>query len=324
MTQLKSQQRIAQERSGRESTADVVSAVPPKTTVFSMPFRARRRARSISRNRGFPWVAAAFIVLLIAGAIFVPLLSPYAEAQGSLADRLIAPFGTSSTGHYFLLGSDQQGRDTFTRLFYGARVSLIVGVVGVLLAAVFGTILGLVSGTFGIVVDSLLMRVTDVALSIPGLLVAILLASILRPSIVTIFIVIGLLLWPSFARLIRAEVLALKTSDFVSLSRVAGSSTVTIMRRHLLPNVMPSVIVLATLQIGVAIIMEASISFLGVGLSPDKASWGSMVNEGRQLMTTSWWLTVIPGATILLTVLSFNTIGDWARVRFDPRLGDAR
>ena len=267
-----------------------------------------------------PWWSIIAIAALVLIAVFGPMISPYGENQGSLQGRLVPPLGLAPDGSFHLLGTDGLGRDTATRIAYGARVSLVVGVVGVLIASVIGVLIGLVAGMFGKVTDSVLMRFTDIALSIPGLLVAILLATVFPPSIFTVFVAIGLLLWPTYARLIRGEVLVLRNSDFVALSKVAGASKGTIMIRHLLPNVIPSIIVLATMQIGTAIILEASISFLGVGLPPDQASWGSMIDAGRQYIGTAWWLTAIPGAAIFIAVLSFNSLGDWTRIRFDPRL----
>lgn len=302
--------------------ADLVNTAPLPTQ--SPDGRRRLRRRRQSRSRGFPWYTLVAVASLALFALLGPILIPYGESQGSLSGRLVAPFGTTPDGALHVLGTDQLGRDTLVRLAYGARVSLLVGVIGVALACLLGTTVGLVAGILNKSIDSMLMRFTDVALSIPGLLVAILLASIFRPSIVTVFVTVGLLLWPTYARLIRGEVLVLKSSDFVALARVAGCSTLKIITRHLLPNVLPSVIVLATLQIGTAIVLEASISFLGVGLPPDQASWGSMIDQGRQYISTAWWLATLPGLFIFIAVMNFNAFGDWARVRFDPRLDGSR
>ncbi|MEV8514272.1 ABC transporter permease [Dactylosporangium sp. NPDC051484] len=300
---------------------DLTNAVSPPEQAGRPGGRIRSRRPG---RRVLPWLPMAVIALLTVFAVVGPWLIPYGESQGSLPGRLAPPFRTGGDGAFHLLGTDQLGRDIFVRLAYGARVSLLVGVVGVALACLIGTMVGLLAGILNKSVDAALMRGTDVALSIPGLLIAILLASIFTPSIVTVFVSVGLLLWPTYARLIRGEVLVLKNSDFVALARVAGCSTWKIIVRHLLPNVLPSIIVLATLQIGAAVVLEASISFLGVGLPPNKASWGSMIDQGRQYMSTSWWLTAIPGLFIFLAVMSFNALGDWARVRFDPRLEGRR
>ena len=301
----------------------VMPAAPPRRFPFNKIRRSDTAARSIARS-GLPWLAILVIALLVVLAVVGPFLSPYGQNEGDLSTRLVSPFSSDANGGYHLLGTDALGRDTATRLLYGARVSLVVGVVGVALACGIGTLIGLLSGVLGRGVDTVLMRATDIALSIPGLLVAILIASVFRPSIITVFCAVGVLLWPTYARLIRGEVLVLKNADFVDLARVAGCSTRTIVLRHMLPNVVPSIIVLATLQIGTAIILEASISFLGVGLPPDQASWGSMVDAGRQYLSTAWWLTAIPGFCIFIAVISFNALGDWARVRFDPRLEGPR
>ena len=293
---------------------DTGSDVDPELLEYDEPARRRHQLP--------PLLPALVVGLIVLVALVGPILSPYGETEGSLARRLVPPLSEDSQGRYHLLGTDSFGRDIATRIAYGARVSLVVGVVGVALACAFGSLVGIAAGTIGRFADSFLMRFVDVALSIPGLLVAILLAAVFTPSIYTVFAVIGLLLWPTYARLVRGEVLALRETDYVALARVSGCSTATIARRHILPNVVPSITVLATLHIGVAIIAEAAISFLGVGLPATQASWGGMVSEGRGVMTTAWWLTVFPGVAIFLAVLSFNRLGDWARVRFDPRLNE--
>ena len=219
-----------------------------------------------------------------------------------------------------LLGTDAFGRDTFSRLIYGARISLVVSLLAVFFAGSVGTAVGLIAGYFGGWVDVLLMRVVDVGLSIPLILMAIILVSVLGPSITNVILVILLLLWPRYARQIRAETLSIKQQPFVDLARVAGCSPIRIMWVHIFPNVIPSLLVLATLQVGWVIIMESSLSFLGVGIPPPQPAWGVMVADGRGLIATAWWISLWPGLAILLTVLSFNLLGDWLRDRLDPKL----
>jgi peptide/nickel transport system permease protein len=304
-------------RAAQTDTADT------QTTPVTTASRTRRKGRIVTLRRGssrFPWLASIVILLIVLIAVFGPMLSRYGQFDGDLSTRLVPPLGRDAHGGYHVLGTDDLGRDVATRLMYGARVSLLVSLVGVALACVIGTAVGLLSGVFGFVLDTVLMRLTDVALSIPGLLLAVLIASVFRPSLFTVFCAVGLLLWPTYARLIRGEVLVLKTASFVDMARVSGCSTLKVLFRHLLPNVAPSMMVLATLQIGAAIIIEASISFLGVGLPPNEATWGSMINAGRVYLNSKWGLCVFPGLCIFLAVTSFNAIGDWARIRFDPRL----
>lgn len=246
---------------------------PVERVVTPTPAGTKTRRRR-SAPRGLPWVATGWLVILAAMAIFGPLFTPFTPEEGSLGAALLAPGAIDSDGARHLLGTDGTGRDILMLLLYGARISSLVGLVGVAIACVVGTTVGLIAGVMGGYVDSILMRLVDIVLSIPSILLAILVAATMDPSIVTVFLVVGLLLWPNYARLVRGEVLVIRESDYVKLARVAGCSTSTIMRRHVLPNVVPSILVLATLQVGVAIILESSLSFLGIGLPPTSASWG--------------------------------------------------
>ena len=208
-----------------------------------------------------------------------------------------------------------------SRLIFGARVSMVVGFTAVIFAGVVGTVLGILSGYLGGWVDQVIMRITDAWLALPALTFAIFLAAIVGPSMWNIVIILGLVYWTRYARVVRGEVLSLKEREFVRLAIVAGCSKWTIMRRHILPNVVNSAIVLATLMLGVVIVTEASLSFLGVGVPPPQPAWGLMLSDGKQgLMVGYWWLTVLPGCCIMLMVLSANLLGDWLRVKLDPQL----
>jgi peptide/nickel transport system permease protein len=221
----------------------------------------------------------------------------------------------------FILGTDHMGRDVLSRLIYGSRVSLFVGTIAVVVAGVIGTFLGILSGFRGGWVDQVIMRVTDAWLALPAVTFAILLAALSKPSEWNIAIILGVVYWTRYARVIRGEVLSLKERDFVRLAVVAGCSKLRIMWTHILPNIANSAIVIATLQLGVAIIAEATLSFLGVGVAPPKPAWGLMLAEGKAgLMTGYWWLSVLPGMCIMLIVLSANLLGDWYRVWSDPQL----
>jgi peptide/nickel transport system permease protein len=281
--------------------------------------RATQRRRASARP---PYLWLGIITVLILFAVIFPMVSPYGQNTGSLSNLLIPPLARDPLGQYHLLGTDASGRDVATRLAYGARVSLIVGVVGTLLGAAVGSAAGLIAAALGRVADALVMRLVDITLSIPGVLIAILIATVTQPSLLTLFFVVGFLLWPQFARVVRAEALALRENDYVKYARVAGASRLAIARRHLLPNVVPTMLVLITLNVGTAILLEAAISFLGVGLPPTDATLGAMINDGRGYLD-QWWLSVPPGLAIFLIVISLNMIGDWVRVRFDPRLRGA-
>jgi peptide/nickel transport system permease protein len=274
-----------------------------------------------ARGQGWPPVVPLVIVgLFVACALFAPLLAPQSPIEGTLTDRLRPPLGMAGGTFDHLLGTDRQGRDTLSRRIFGARISLSVSLLGILITGTFGTVVGLIAGFRGGWVDGLLMRIVDISLSLPGILVALLLAVVFRPSFANVVLVIAFVLWPSYARLVRGEALALKHQDFVALARVAGCSSATIIRRHILPNVAPSILVLATLHVGLVIVLEAALSFLGVGIPPPTPSWGVMVADGRGLIEQAWWISILPGVAILVTVISLNILGDWVRDRLDPKL----
>jgi peptide/nickel transport system permease protein len=272
---------------------------------------------SIQEARRWPPLVPLMVVgLFVACAIFASFIAPRSPIEGTLTDRLKPPFVTAD----HLLGTDSVGRDTLSRLIYGARISLSVSLLGILITGTIGTSVGLIAGFLGGWVDILLMRVVDISLSLPGILMAMLLAVVFRPSFANVVLVVAFILWPSYARLVRGEALALKQQDFVALARVAGCSNRTIMLRHILPNIAPSILVLATLHVGLVIVLEAALSFLGVGVPPPTPSWGVMVADGRGLIERAWWISILPGVAILVTVISLNILGDWVRDRLDPKL----
>jgi peptide/nickel transport system permease protein len=267
-----------------------------------------------------PTVPLVIVAALVFCALLAPLLAPHSPLEGSLGERLVAPIGMEGAKAGHLLGTDRHGRDTLSRLLYGARISLAVSVVGIALTGTLGSFIGLLAGFLGGWVDTLLMRLVDISLSLPGILIAVLLSVVFEPSFTNVIIVVVFLLWPSYARLVRGETLGLKQQEFVSLARVAGCSSLTIMFRHIVPNLAPSILVLATLHVGYVIVLEAALSFLGVGIPPPTPSWGVMVAEGRGLIEQAWWISILPGIAILATVLSLNILGDWVRDRLDPKL----
>jgi peptide/nickel transport system permease protein len=268
-----------------------------------------------------PLIPITILAVIALTAIFADVLAPHNPEVGSLTARFRPPFWQAGGSMDHVFGTDQLGRDVLSRLIFGARVSMVVGFTAVIFAGVIGTALGILAGYIGGWVDQVIMRVTDAWLALPALTFAIFLAAIVGPSMWNIVIILGAVYWTRYARVVRGEVLSLKEREFVRLAVVAGCSKLTIMRRHILPNVVNSAIVLATLMLGVVIVTEASLSFLGVGVPPPQPAWGLMLSDGKQgLMVGYWWLTVLPGCCIMLMVLSANLLGDWLRVKLDPQL----
>jgi peptide/nickel transport system permease protein len=284
---------------------------------------AAPEAELVNRARDRRWpptVPLAIVTLLVLCGLFAPLLAPHSPVEGSLGERLVPPLGMEGSKASHPLGTDRLGRDTLSRLLYGARISISVSVVGIALTGALGSLIGLLAGFFGGWVDTVLMRIVDISLSLPGILIAVLLSVVFEPSFTNVIIVVVFLLWPSYARLTRGETLGLKQQEFVSLARIAGCSSARIMFRHIVPNLAPSILVLATLHVGYVIVLEAALSFLGVGIPPPTPSWGVMVADGRGLIEQAWWVSILPGIAILVTVLSLNILGDWVRDRLDPKL----
>jgi peptide/nickel transport system permease protein len=276
---------------------------------------------AIRRLSSFPVIPVTIIVLMVLIALAAELLAPHNPEIGSLGLRFRPPAWQTGGTATNLLGTDHLGRDVLSRLIFGARVSLVVGFTAVIVAGVLGIALGILAGYLGGWVDEVIMRLTDSWLALPALTFAIFLAAVMGPSEMNIIIVLAAVYWTRYARVIRGEVLSLKEREFVRLAIIAGCSRLTIMRRHILPNVLNSAIVLATLMLGVVIVTEAALSFLGVGVPPPKPAWGLMLADGKRgLMAGYWWLTVLPGVCIMLLVLAANLLGDWLRVKLDPQL----
>jgi peptide/nickel transport system permease protein len=235
-----------------------------------------------------------------------------------VGDQLEISFRKAGSTKY-LLGTDKNGMDIFSRLIYGARLALVVSLLGIVVSGIIGSSLGIIAGYYGGILDSIIMRMVDVSLSISLVLIALVLAAVRGPSIDNVLIVICLFLWSRYARLIRGETLLLKSQDFIARAQVSGASDLRIMYKHIMPNLANTIIVLATLQIGFVIILEASLSFLGAGVPRPNPAWGLMVADGRELLSNAWWVSLVPTVAIVLTVLSINLLGDWVRDRLDPK-----
>ena len=283
-------------------------------------------------TRRYPIVPAAILLIfLVIPAIFANYIAPHDPLDGNLSKRLLPPVWAGEQvvngivvekgGSWeHILGTDKIGRDILSRIIHGARVSLVVAAISIFTAGLVGTSLGLMEGDFGGWWDHIIMRVVDIKLSLQAILLALVLAAALGPGFFTVIIVISLILWTRYARLVRGETLALKHQDFVARSRVNGAPTFRILTRHIFPNVVNTITVLATLEVGQVILLEATLSFLGVGIPRPTPAWGLMVADGRELVVGAWWVAFFPGLAILLTVLSMNLLGDWLRDKLDPKL----
>ncbi len=254
------------------------------------------------------------IFLFIFVAIFAPIISPYSPVDQDISQRLKPP------SRLHPLGTDQLGRDILSRIIYGSRISLIVGFSAVFISGIIGITLGMVSGFYGGKVDAVIMRLADIQLSLPFILLAIAIMAVLGPGLRNIILVLGITGWVIYARIVRGETLQTKNVDFVQAAVSLGNRDIRILFKHILPNVLASAIIVATLEMARMIIMEAALSFLGLGIQPPTPSWGSMVADGRDYITNAWWLITFPGLAIMITVLGINLFGDWLRGSLDPKL----
>jgi peptide/nickel transport system permease protein len=277
-------------------------------------------ARAPSRRHKLPYIPLGIITTFVLVAIFAPLLSPADPYEQSLRLRFKPPVWDERGSWSYPLGTDRLGRDILSRIVWGSRVSLTAGVLTVLLASAVGAGVGLVAGYYGGRVDGTLMRVTDATMSFPVILLALILAVTIGPSFTNVVVAIAVILWARYARVIRGQVLTLMELDFIAQARIAGAGAWRIIFTHLLPNTMNTLVVLVTLQVGYVIIVEASLSVLGAGIPPPTPAWGSMIAEGREFVTSAWWVSFFPGFAILLVVLAFNLLGDWLRDTLDPKL----
>ena len=288
--------------------------------------------QGLASARRYPLVPLAILLLvLVLPALFANQIELHDPEIGNLNDRLLPPFWVGehvvqgevvrhAGSMRYPLGTDKLGRDNFSRMVHGARISLTVALLAIALGGAVGTALGLMAGYFGGKTDAFIMRIVDIKLAFPSILLALVLVAAFKPHLSTVVAVIAILLWARYARLVRGEALAIRHRDFVDRARVSGASDFRIMTRHILPNVINTVVVLATLEVGHVIILESTLSFLGAGIPPPTPAWGLMVADGRTLIINAWWVAFFPGLAILITVLCMNLFGDWLRDKLDPKL----
>ena len=301
-----------------DQPAKAIITTAPRETEFR---RELRRAIRVMVEARWPVLAMVILLATAIAAAFGPALAPFDPNRQNLVLRLADPMSSGPDGSVFWLGSDVLGRDVLTRLLYGARVSLLVGIAAIGVGGTIGIVAGLLSGYFGGWVDDLIMRLGDIQLAFPFILLAIMFLVVLGSGIWNLILVLGVGQWVTYARIVRADTLSLREKEFVEAARALGDSTTSIIFRTILPNILAPLTVIASFNVASVILSEAALSFLGLGVPPSVPTWGSMLAESRDtLVANKWWLAVFPGVAIVLTVLSFNILGDWLRDFLDPRL----
>jgi peptide/nickel transport system permease protein len=260
------------------------------------------------------------LLVLIVAALFSPQVAPHNPIRERLLDRLLPPAWDQDGDWQYVFGTDHLGRDLLSRIIFGSRVSLVVGVAAVVVGGVLGISLGVTAGFFGGRLDEIIMALADMQLAFPTILLAIAIIAVLGPSFANLVVVIGISGWVTYARIARGQVLSVREKDFVEAIRAQGGSQLRIVIRHILPNILSPLIVVATLDLARTIILESTLSFLGLGIQPPTPSWGGMLSDGREYLLSAWWIATFPGVALMLTALSFNRLGDWIRDLADPRL----
>ncbi len=282
------------------------------------PSRVGELWRSLRRGVG-ALLGAGLLLLMILSAFLAPVLAPHDPLEAEVTKRLRPPVWTAKGTSEHLLGTDQLGRDVLSRTIYGSRVSLIVGITAVVISGVLGVLLGLIAAQGGRL-DALIMRVADVQLAFPFILLAIAVVAVVGGGLLNVILILGVTGWVSYGRVVRSQALSVKEKEYVEAARALGSRSLVLVFRHILPNVMTPVIVLATFNVASYMVAEASLTFLGLGVQPTIPSWGIMLADGREYMRAGWWMAIFPGLALVLTVLSINLLGDWLREYLDPRL----
>lgn len=300
-----------------------MAAAPDLQPLPPEPSPSRRMFRRALRNlyrRKLSTLGLAVVILVVGAAIFAPLISPHDPVIQTIENKLLPPFWMEGARPEYLLGTDHLGRDLLSRLIYGSRISLAVGLTAVLISGGLGTILGLLSGFHGGRLDDVIGRLGDVQLAFPFTLLALAVMAVLGTGVLKTIAVLGVAGWVIYARVVRSEVLGLREREFVIASRALGNLDNKTIQRHILPNVVGTLIVLSTLEVPRIIIAESALTFLGLGIQPPTVTWGGMLADSRNYITTHWWVATFPGLALQITVLGLNLVGDWLRDTLDPRL----
>ncbi|MBS5909989.1 MAG: ABC transporter permease [Paenibacillus macerans] len=292
-----------------------VAGLDPERKRAGFRFFLKRLLRSKTGT-----VGAVLVLIVCLTALLAPLLAGHDPAAVDPLNRLKPPMWLEGGTKEHWLGTDNLGRDMWSRIVYGSRVSLIVGIGAVLVSGAIGAVLGLVSGFYGKWIDAVIMRVADGFMAIPTILFMLVVMAVVGPGLTTLIFVIGVTNWVSYTRVVRGEVLSIKERDFVKAAKAVGAKNGRIILKHILPNILSSFIVISGMNVATTIIMEASLSFLGLGIKPPDVSWGGMLSDGRQYVATSWWVATFPGLAITVTVLGVIFLGDWLRDVLDPRM----
>jgi peptide/nickel transport system permease protein len=300
----------------REERGNALAGAGRKSTRKRMP----RALSSLFANK-LATFGAVVLILVTFAAIFAPVVAPHDPNQQVLVDNRLPGIWSSEGSATYILGTDSLGRDIFSRILYGAQISLLVGITAVALAGAIGITLGVISGFYGRFVDDVIMRIADVQLAIPFILLAIAILAVLGQGLQNVILTLGVANWVVYGRVVRGQVLSWKEKEFVEAARSIGARDISIMLKHILPNTFASIIVIASFAVAATILAEAALSFLGLGVPPSIPTWGGMVNRGRDnILTGEWWIYTFPGVAIMLTVLGVNVIGDWLRDYLDPRM----
>tara|TARA_B100001013_G_scaffold299357_1_gene200465 strand:+ start:1721 stop:2623 length:903 start_codon:yes stop_codon:yes gene_type:complete len=287
---------------------------------IAQPSLGVRIGLKIWASRKLPLIPMLILAVFVITGVIAPLIAPHDPERGDIRARMVPPVWMEGGTTEYLLGTDHLGRDMLSRVIYGARISLVVVAVTLGVGLVIGVIAGLLAGWYGRWIDELMMRIVDIKLAIPTILLALVLVLALGQSFLIIVAILAIAVWPRFARNTRGEVLQLKTMDYVALAKVAGASTPRILFKHIFPGVVNTLIILASLEVGIVILLESTLSFLGAGVPPPTPAWGSMVADGRDRLAVAWWISTMPGVAIMMVVLAMNLFGDWLRDKLDPRL----
>jgi peptide/nickel transport system permease protein len=297
--------------------SSIPASAPAEVALVPAPARVKTRRR---RSARLVWLGAGFVAALLVIAAAAPILAPLDPIRQSLRGRLAAPTWNGTDGHAHLLGTDHLGRDVLSRVIWGSRVSLLIGFAAVLVGGVLGSAAGIAAGFSRGRADAIIMTLADAQLAFPFILLAIGIIAVLGPSFPTLVVVIGLSGWVSYARILRSQVLVLRSREFVESIHALGGSLLRVILRHVLPNVLSTIVVIATLELARAIVLEATLSFLGLGIQPPTPSWGGMVQEGREYLDSAWWISTSPGLVLMITSIVVSRTGDWLRDLLDPTL----